>query len=103
MELKPQTNLQGGRYVIHGVLGRGGFGVTYLAEQVMAKRRVCIKEFFPRGDDTRSLMLASQGFAVSMNRYKEKFVKEAQTIAALDHRACFGEQSAPNPCRRAHG
>ena len=64
--------------------------MTYLAEQVMAKRRVCIKEFFPkdyytRGDDTRSLMLASQGFAVSMNRYKEKFVKEAQTIAALDH------------------
>lgn len=90
MELKPQTILQGGRYVIHGVLGRGGFGVTYLAEQVMAKRRVCIKEFFPkdyytRGDDTRSLMLASQGFATSMNRYKEKFVKEAQTIAALDH------------------
>ena len=90
MELKPKTVLQGGRYVIHGVLGRGGFGVTYLAEQVMAKRRVCIKEFFPkdyytRGDDTRSLMLASQGFAVSMNRYKEKFVKEAQTIAALDH------------------
>lgn len=90
MELQSQTILQGGRYVIHGVLGRGGFGVTYLAEQVMAKRRVCIKEFFPkdyytRGDDTRSLMLASQGFAASMNRYKEKFVKEAQTIAALDH------------------
>ena len=90
MELKPQTVLQGGRYVILGVLGRGGFGVTYLAEQVMAKRKVCIKEFFPkdyytRDDDTRSLTLASQGFAVSMNRYKEKFVKEAQTIAALDH------------------
>lgn len=90
MELKSQTILQGGRYVIHGVLGRGGFGVTYLAEQVMAKRRVCIKEFFPkdyytRGDDTRSLMLSSQGFAASMNRYKGKFVKEAQTIAALDH------------------
>ena len=90
MELKPKTVLQGGRYVIQGVLGRGGFGVTYLAEQVMAKRKVCIKEFFPkdyytRGDDTRSLTLASQGFAESMNRYKEKFVKEAQTIAALDH------------------
>ena len=90
MELKSQTVLQGGRYVIHGVLGRGGFGVTYLAEQVMAKRKVCIKEFFPkdyytRGDDTRSLTLASQGFAVSMNRFKEKFIKEAQTIAALDH------------------
>lgn len=60
--------------------------MTYLAEQVMAKRKVCIKEFFPkdyytRGDDTRSLTLVSQGFAVSMNRFKKKFVKEAQTIA----------------------
>ena len=47
MELKPQTILQGGRYVIQGVLGRGGFGVTYLAEQVMAKRNISLIEQFP--------------------------------------------------------
>ena len=90
MDLTPGSLLERGKYRIISALGRGGFGITYLAEQVMAKRKVCIKEFFPkdyytRGDDTRSLTLASQGFAVSMNRYKEKFVKEAQTIAALDH------------------
>jgi len=64
--------------------------MTYLAEQVMAKRKVCIKEFFPkdfykRESDTGMITLSSDGFAESMNRFKAKFIKEAQTIAALDH------------------
>ena len=90
MELKSSTELQGGRYRIIRTLGRGGFGITYLAEQVMAKRNVCIKEFFPkdfytRESDTNGLTIASAGFAETMNRFKAKFTKEAQTIAALDH------------------
>ena len=90
MELKRDRLLQGGRYRIIESIGRGGFGITYLAEQVMAKRKVCIKEFFPkdyykRDDDTGALTISSDGFAESMNKFKAKFVKEAQTIAALDH------------------
>ena len=90
MELKRDTLLQGGRYRIVESIGRGGFGVTYLAEQVMAKRKVCIKEFFPkdyykREGNTGSLTLSSDGFGETMNKFKTKFIKEAQTIAALDH------------------
>ena len=90
MELKSGVLLQGGKYRIIRHLGRGGFGMTYLAEQVMAKRLVCIKEFFPkdfykRESDTGMITLSSDGFAASMNRFKTKFIKEAQTIAALDH------------------
>ena len=90
MELKRDRLLQGGRYRIIESIGRGGFGITYLAEQVMAKRKVCIKEFFPkdyykRDDDTGALTLSSDGFAESMNKFKAKFVKEAQTIATLNH------------------
>ena len=90
MELKRDTLLQGGRYRIVDSIGRGGFGITYLAEQVMAKRKVCIKEFFPkdyykRESDTGSLTLSSEGFGEAMNKFKTKFIKEAQTIAALDH------------------
>ena len=90
MQLKPNTILQSGRYRIIDTLGRGGFGITYLAEQVMARRKVCIKEYFPedyyrRDSDTGALSLSSEGFAETMNRYKAKFIKEAQTIAALDH------------------
>ena len=90
MHLKADTLLQGDKYRIISTLGQGGFGITYLAEQVLVKRKVCIKEFFPkeyykRNDDSSAATLMSDGFAESMNRFKAKFIKEAQTIAALDH------------------
>ena len=90
MPLKHNTSLQSGRYRIIDTLGRGGFGITYLAEQVMAHRKVCIKEYFPadyyrRDISSGVITLASEGFAEMMNRFKTKFIKEAQTIAALDH------------------
>ena len=90
MNLKSGAHLQGGRYRIISTLGRGGFGITYLAEHTMTRRRVCIKEYFPkdyykRNEDATSIALSSDGFAESMNRYKVKFVKEAQTIATFSH------------------
>ena len=90
MRLQPGTFLQGDKYRIIDVLGQGGFGITYLAEQVMAERKVCIKEFFPkeyynRDKDSLSISLGSQGSAEIMDLYKAKFVKEAKTIAKLDH------------------
>lgn len=90
MELLTGTTLQQGKYRIVRTLGRGGFGITYLAEQVLAKRMVCIKEFFPkdyykRDDDSRHITLSSDGFGETMGRFKDKFLKEAQLIAALDH------------------
>ena len=90
MKLQPGTLLQSDRYRIIDVLGQGGFGITYLAEQVMAERKVCIKEFFPkeyynRDEDSRSISLGTQGSAEIMELYKAKFVKEAKTIAKLDH------------------
>ena len=90
MRLQPGTFLQGDKYRIIDVLGQGGFGITYLAEQVMAERKVCIKEFFPkeyykRDEDSHSISLGTQGSAEIMDLYKAKFVKEAKTIAKLDH------------------
>lgn len=90
MELKPGTLLQGGKYEIRNSLGRGGFGVTYLAKHHMLNKMCCIKEYFPRGYynrdvDSRGVVLGSQGSAELMNAYRNKFIKEAQTIAALDH------------------
>ena len=84
------TELQGGRYRIICTLGRGGFGITYLADHMALDRKVCIKEFFPkayykREGDTSRLTLSSDGFGDLMDRYKSKFVKEARTIATLDH------------------
>ncbi len=44
--LSEGTLLQGGKYKIEKVLGQGGFGITYLATQVLLGRKVCVKEFF---------------------------------------------------------
>ena len=90
MQLQSGTLLHGGSYRIIETLGRGGFGVTYLAEQVSLHRRVCIKEFFPkdyykRDDDSVSISLLSESFKENMSRFKAKFIKEAQTIATLNH------------------
>lgn len=82
--------LLGGRYRIIRTLGRGGFGITYLANHLALDCKVCIKEFFPkayykREGDTSRLALLSDGFGDLMDRYKSKFVKEARTIATLNH------------------
>ena len=90
MRLRPGICLQGDKYRIIDTLGQGGFGITYLANQELADHKVCIKEFFPkeyynRDADGLSISLGSQGSAAVMERFKDKFIKEAKTILRLKH------------------
>lgn len=88
--LQPQTTLQGGKYKIIRTLGQGGFGITYLAEQVMLGRKVAIKEFFykeccDREDGTSHVTLGTQSNRETVQRFMNKFLKEARTISQLDY------------------
>ncbi|MBK9234487.1 MAG: hypothetical protein IPO15_27635 [Anaerolineae bacterium] len=47
MGLKPNDSLLNGKYLIEGVLGRGGFGFVYLARDSLLGRPVAIKEMNP--------------------------------------------------------
>ena len=88
--LQPNVTLQGGKYRIERVLGQGGFGITYLAEQPLLHRYVAIKEFFMKDycsrDETTQTMLTSQtGNGKQVEQYRRKFLKEAQNLAKLNH------------------
>ena len=42
------TVLLGGAFVVEGVLGQGGFGITYKSRDARLNRTVALKEFFPQ-------------------------------------------------------
>ena len=90
MQLTTGTLLQGGKYRIEKGLGKGGFGITYLAYQKSLNRYVAIKEFFMsdycnREESTCAVSIPSVGSREMVDKYKSKFVKEAQIIAELDN------------------
>ena len=90
MQLQSGTLLQGGKYRIEQPLGQGGFGITYLGLQVGLNRKVAIKEFFmkekcDREAGTNRVSVPSVGGRELVERFKQKFLKEAQTIASLDN------------------
>ena len=82
------TLLQGGKYRIEGVLGQGGFGITYRAKQVMLDRTVAIKEFFMKDFNLREgtrVTTPPTGNGRQVEQYRLKFVKEARNLAGLEH------------------
>ena len=88
--LSADTTLQNGKYRIISTLGQGGFGITYLAENTMLEGKVAIKEFFykeycDRDADTRHVTVPTSGNRDVVDRFKQKFVKEARTIFKLPH------------------
>ena len=88
--LQPDSTLQGGKYRIIKKLGQGGFGITYLAENTMLEGKVAIKEFFfkeycERDDATCHVTIPTTGNREIVERFKQKFIKEAKTIFRLNH------------------
>lgn len=91
MNLKTGHLLSGGRYKVERVLGQGGFGITYLAEQTGLARKVAVKEFFMkelcnRDSDTSHVSIPSIGSREMVERFRQKFIKEARALAALNHK-----------------
>lgn len=89
-ELHANTLLHNRRYAIQKTLGQGGFGITYLAYDNVNRRQVAIKEFFMkelcnRNGKNHHLSVPSTGSRQLVDKFRAKFLKEANTIANLSH------------------
>ncbi len=76
-------------YKIERVLGAGGFGITYLAEDTHLKRQVAIKEYFPGElawrEETTKVLPRTGKFEEPFVKGVESFLSEAQKLAKFTH------------------
>jgi formylglycine-generating enzyme required for sulfatase activity len=88
--LAPGARLHGGQYLIGRTLGAGGFGITYLARDLLLSQRVAIKEYLPRAvagrHPDRSTVAPGTGrdradFEFGLTR----FLDEARMLARLEN------------------
>lgn len=94
------------RYTIKEVLGKGGFGITYLADmldseafeknefghriQLIKYKKVAIKEYFrdnfcERDHVSNSVIITDSNKKKDFDRMVDKHIKEAKTLHAIDH------------------
>jgi hypothetical protein len=71
VETDPRLGTELAGYRIESVLGRGGMGVTYLAEDVRLGRRVALE------------LLTTE--LAGDERFRERFLRESTLVASLDH------------------
>ena len=78
-----------GRYALGRVLGQGGFGITYIGWDMLAKEAVAVKEFFPTSAVNRDI---SQSLSVRVNTddmrphyqaSKGRFLREFDALSRL--------------------
>ena len=78
-----------GDYRIDRVLGAGGFGITYLADEIALNRLVTIKEYFPSDFAARTAGFdaapRSEQCAGDYRWGLDRFIEEAQTLAKFSH------------------
>lgn len=77
------------RYMIGGVIGKGGFGITYLAYDIKLDARVAVKEYYPMGLALRNpgntlVTVSSRETEKSFRTGAEKFYNEAKMVAKFN-------------------
>ena len=85
----PAGEILAGKYLIGKMLGRGGFGVTYLGFDIPGKKKVAIKEYLPDGLAARQpgQTMISVYTGEKENLFKkgaERFFEEAKMVSRFN-------------------
>ena len=85
--LAPGTKVD--QYVVSGLLGRGGFGITYLVHDETLQKDFALKEFFPEDlvvRDGTGIRFTAKPHSESDYRWGlKKFYDEARLLAQFSH------------------
>lgn len=77
-------------FELASVLGHGGFGITYLAQDTLLQEQVALKEFFPSDGAARvgecSVRARTQGEQPEFQIGLKSFLEEARLMARFRHR-----------------
>ncbi len=85
--LPPDTILDD-RYRVIGCIGIGGFGMTYLCEDILLQKNVAVKEYFPAEWAEREencVIVKSSHFLQAFRYGMQSFEKEAKLTARFIH------------------
>lgn len=91
LRILPTKTVLHGRYLVGKTLGIGGFGITYLALDLVKEEKIAVKEYFPNGLAERTVTGDRNCFITvsgdQQRLYYQKglnsFVKEATTMSAF--------------------
>lgn len=84
----PVFSILAGKYLLGAPLGKGGFGITYIAMHLPDEKIVAIKEFFPanlavRGTDNETVVPADDTKAVYYRTGMKSFSEEGRILYLL--------------------
>ena len=82
------------QFRIESVLGKGGFGITYIATDLRLQKSVAVKELMPDSIVTRvegtTVVVHSHDSLESWDWARKRFISEARTLASFSHPAIVG-------------
>ena len=91
----PPYEILNGKYLVGKVIGIGGFGITYIGWDFYQSKKVCIKEYFPKGvakrEQTRTYSTEYSTYSMDVFTVNTKkaaylgglkgYIKEAETLS----------------------